>query len=598
MKNTSSLIYKLWIVAVVLTAVYFMVTLWSGPKITVSAETVSSEKPAQTLVQVPQKSTEEYDKHPVNIPPFDAATDAYVLSAWSKRGLTQIIDPTPSWNILPAGTVLEAQLVRRGSDIAVVTEGVIITYSIDIPAELPAESSTKNPSKSAQLLASDGKPLPRSGTFTLQESEGGKTFATEIIPALPYDLNNNFTPYPLVTITAHDQDGKLLAKTRITLPMSTEMGCKNCHTGDWRVDGKAGMSEETAYDILTVHDRMNKTDLVVESKAGKVIDCKNCHSLENKTGLNLSAAMHGWHAAFMTGQSADACYSCHPAGEKSLTRFADDLHTTKALNCTHCHGYMEDHALTLLNREIENEKPTATRLAEAIEPRLVPTRAEVLPRTPWVNLPSCAGCHDFAVKPSSQNASAFNTWTKDKSETFANSSDDADALRCTACHGAPHALYPAVNLFGRNRSNIPPMQYQSVAAPLGAYNNCAACHDQPMDMSIHHPRAERSARMISIPEGFTPKKGRVMFPHQSHKALDCQTCHHTGFEDGKTLACSQSGCHSKVPAEGVDLEDPLLHRNAFHGAKRGCQPCHLELLSQGKAAGPTQCRACHTVMQE
>ncbi len=142
------------------------------------------------------------------------------------------------------------------------------------------------------------------------------------------------------------------------------------------------------------------------------------------------------------------------------------------------------------------------------------------------------------------------------------------------------------------------MQYQSVAAPLGAYGNCASCHGMPMDTSIHHPLVELKTRMISLPEGFVPSKPRVLFPHQIHKALDCKTCHHMGYEDGKQLSCSQSGCHSKLPGETAEFTDPLLHRNAFHGPGRGCQPCHLQMRSMGKASGPVQCRACHIVPKE
>lgn len=526
----------------------------------------------------------DYGRQAVVIPPFDPATDKYVLTVWSKTGLTQVMDPAPAWTLLPAGTVLEAQLIRRGPDLGPRTENIKISYTFDATPE-------------GLLLGADGKPLPRQGEFApTNEQDNPNIFATAAIPALPYSGDKTFTPYPLLTVEAHDAQGNFLGKTRLALPASTEMGCKNCHTGDWRVNGQAGISEKTADHILSVHDRINNTGLAAQARTGNVVDCKSCHSLENKTGLNLSAAIHGWHASYMTNLGADACYSCHPAGPKSATRFAEDLHAAKGLNCVRCHGYLEDHAISLLNRESKNGKAGAPRLAGALQPRLASSREAVNPRTPWVNLPSCDACHDFSTKPSSQTASAFNKWTKDKSGLFSNNSDDTGALRCPACHGAPHALYPVDNPFGRNRSDIPPMQYQNVAATFGAYGNCAVCHNEPMDASAHHPLVELKAKLISVPEGFVPVRPRVLFPHQTHQGLDCKTCHHTGYVDGQNVSCSVTGCHDKlVTDDGVVPNDPLLFRNAFHGPIRGCQPCHLQMRAAGKAAGPIQCRACHTV---
>lgn len=595
MSKASSIFFRLWAAAVVVTLIFFMTSLWSGP----GSIPVVPEQPAKTNSTMPGKTSAdlfgktpeeikqadlEYVKTPVPVTPFSPILDKYVLMAWSKTGLTQVMDPNPAWTLLPPGTVLEAQLIQRGPDLGTRREDIKISYVFDATTE-------------GILMAADGKPLPREGQFIPAEkgSDNENVFATAVIPALPYS-DGNFTPYPLLTIQAHDAAGNLLAETRINLPVSTEMGCKNCHTGDWRVAGQAGISEKTANDILSVHDRINNTELLAQAKAGKEINCKQCHATDNKTGLNLSSAIHGWHASYMTGQGADACFSCHPAGPESATRFADDLHAAKALNCTHCHGYLEDHALSLLNQESKNGKATATRLAEALTPRLVSSREAVNPRTPWENLPSCDACHDFSTKPSTKTASAFNKWTKNKDELYSNSTDDTGTLLCAACHGAPHSLYQVYNPYGRNRSNIPPIQYQSVAAPMGAYGNCAVCHNEPMEMSAHHPLVELKATLISVPEGFVQTKPGVLFPHQGHQSMDCKTCHHTGYVDGQPVSCSTKGCHDKQPTDqGVSFNDPLLLRNAFHGPERGCQTCHFVMLEEGKAAGPTQCRACHTV---
>jgi hypothetical protein len=64
--------------------------------------------------------------------------------------------------------------------------------------------------------------------------------------------------------------------------------------------------------------------------------------------------------------------------------------------------------------------------------------------------------------------------------------DDLDALTCPACHGAAHALYPALNPYGRDRDNLQPLQYQKLARTLGAAKNCKVCHTVDMDDAAHH----------------------------------------------------------------------------------------------------------------
>ncbi|WP_245628767.1 hypothetical protein [Salidesulfovibrio brasiliensis] len=95
---------------------------------------------------------------------------------------------------------------------------------------------------------------------------------------LPY-TESGYDPYPAMTVTATDADGTVLAETKAVLPVGTRMGCNNCHGGGWKhEDDQAGLSENTAMDILKVHDRMNRTKLAAKAESGETVDCASCHA--------------------------------------------------------------------------------------------------------------------------------------------------------------------------------------------------------------------------------------------------------------------------------------------------------------------------------
>ncbi len=68
------------------------------------------------------------------------------------------------------------------------------------------------------------------------------------------------------------------------------------------------------------------------------------------------------------------------------------------------------------------------------------------------------------------------------------------------------------------------------------------------------------------------KRGAVIFYHQRHHDLACQSCHHTG----KLEKCSL--CH------GVQPLAPAV-KKMFHTL---CKDCHAK-----SEAAPTKCRDCH-----
>ncbi|MFO7765315.1 MAG: cytochrome ubiquinol oxidase subunit I [Pelovirga sp.] len=413
---------------------------------------------------------------PVEIPAFDKNRDEYVLLAWSPLGMRELSDADKYWHIQRPDSAIHAQLVRRGDSPQRVIDGVEIRYQID---NAPGSSAS-------QLLATD-----KSGVMAADVDR--YLFYADGIPVVPYTDTGEVNPYPLFTVTAIDtESGDVLATTRTTVPVSTEMGCKNCHGGGWKIDAKTGISDATAMDVLAVHDRISGTDLVQRAEHGEILDCDSCHSRtsdDHSTSpslLNLSAAIHGWHANFLTERDgAQACISCHAARPDGATHFHREHHAA-FMDCTHCHGTMEEHALSLLKQEQQAGKAGAEVLMANLRSN-VDGVDTINPRQPWSQQPDCLNCHDFFDVGMSMDA--FNNWNDPEEELFRNRQDLMGVMMCQACHGSTHALYPADNKYGSTRDNLQPRQYQGNDRPIG--NDCTVCHTVAKEFEGHHPNSLR-----------------------------------------------------------------------------------------------------------
>lgn len=444
----------------------------------------------------------EPEPQPAAIPAYDPKKADYVLLAWSDKGMHTISDSDRFFSLRYPASRLNALLIKRGELPEVVTDGVSISYKMEDGFNNPA-GQVAFWSQSRSLV---GKELPPntgvtgkalSGTMVFKEEE--RLFVAEALPVVPYTEAGKFRPYPLVTMEAAAADGKILAMTRVVAPVSTEMGCKNCHGGKWRVAGRTGISDRTARDILQVHDRINKTDLLAKAAGGNPVRCQSCHGDPLKGGesnpgvLNLSAAMHGFHAGFLRGRGGAACLNCHPDAPQGATRFFRGIHKDMGFDCTQCHGTLEDHALGLLKAEQQAGKTAATRLLQHLnlKPGMVEEAADVKPRVPWLQQPDCLTCHvDFAPP---ETDTAFNVWTAGVDGLYRRRTDDM-GIQCAACHNSPHAVYPATNPYGADRDNIVPLQHQKNPYPIGADKNCRLCHTIDMQEEMHHPNSLRMFR--------------------------------------------------------------------------------------------------------
>lgn len=443
-------------------------------------------------------SVVEAKEIPHEIPPFDKENSEYVLLAWNNLGMHCISDSDPYWILLPPANDLFAQLIRRDDVPELVTEGVVIEYAVEEGFEHP-EKHVRFWEFAQSLLGADLKPgigvagFGVNGQMKLEEEHGA--FVAPLVPVVPYMDDGSFNPYPIFTITAKDEDtGAVLATTKMVAPTSTEMGCKNCHGGGWRVGGVAGFTDATSLDVLASHDKNSGTDLVARAKAGQPMLCQSCHAdpVLNTEGdpelLSFPAALHGWHANFLTDREGmEACVACHPSHSQGPTECFRSHHAEN-FDCTNCHGTMEDHALSLLKNEAEAGKKGAARLMAQLNPRMVDSLVEINPRTGWINEPDCLTCHEDYQMAESEDA--FNTWTGAADELYRNRHDELGVIMCEACHGSTHAVYPAVyNKYGETRDVIQPLQYQGNDRPIG--NDCTVCHLEQMEDEAHHPNSLR-----------------------------------------------------------------------------------------------------------
>ena len=449
-------------------------------------------KASQTRVAA---TARESIPHPA---PFDPERDEYVLLAWNNLGMHCLSDSDPWWVILPPANDLHAQLIRRGENPELVAENVVLTYRVESGFEHPeAQVEFWHHARSNFGLDRDLAPgVGLSGNRVSGEMKFDaerQLFAATLVPVVPYQ-DGRYNPYPIFTVEARDSRSQaLLAETRVVAPTSSEMGCTKCHGGGWRVEGKAGFTQETSRRILKVHDKHSGTALLAGAETRNPRLCQSCHAdpVLNTTGradlLNFPAAIHGWHANYLTGRGADACAMCHPSDPAGPTTCLRGLHA-RSLDCTHCHGTLEDHALSLLKHEDQAGKAGARRLMAHLKARTVAHKEEIIGRRPWIQEPDCTGCHtDAFVRPDPADVSAFNRWTGGAADLYRMRTDDTGLLQCEACHGATHAVYPAANRwFGHDRDNLQPLQYQGNRRPIGAGGNCKVCHRIDMEDSVHH----------------------------------------------------------------------------------------------------------------
>ncbi len=268
--------------------------------------------------------------------------------------------------------------------------------------------------------------------------QSGDHFIAEGIPLTEYRDWNLEGRYPfqkaLIKVRDANKPYKVLAQITVVAPVSSEMMCINCHsdTGDATTKYPITPTGKIETNILTLHDYLNK-DNYTAGHEGPLMDrrpilCAECHS-SNALGAagipnisSLSNAMHNHHKN-LTDITPDTkgCYNCHPGPETKCLR--DTMSGNFALNCTTCHGTMEN----------VSQNPQ-----------------------PWLNEPQCgnASCHG-------QNYAT--------DQPLYRMSRGHGGTYCAGCHDSPHVIAPS-------REENDGLKFMKLQGHEGTLSKCTACH--------------------------------------------------------------------------------------------------------------------------
>ncbi len=346
----------------------------------------------------------------------DAPPDgSYALFAVNDLGMHCMQDDYSEFCILPPYNNVHAQLIRRGDLPVIVQDGVTVRYTM--PAQQRVSDQTNFWVFAPALFGVNlpaGVGLAGNRTWGTMQPSGDGIYVATGIPALSSNDEGRIDPYPLALVSAQGALGTAYAPP--VVPVSSEMSCSFCH-------GAEGGSVASSF--LTSHDTMHGTHLMDQ----RPVLCASCHA-DNALGApgvpgvsNLSSAMHLSHASRVGVLGLDnSCYACHPGVRSECQR---DLHSAQGITCVQCHGDM------------------------------VAVGAPA--RTPWVDQPRCGSCHHDEDKEFEQPGTLF----KD--------SIGHGGVRCTTCHGPPHAMVQATN-------ELDNYQYVRMTGSSHVVEKCTTCH--------------------------------------------------------------------------------------------------------------------------
>ncbi len=350
-------------------------------------------------------------------------SNSMVVFGYSELGMHCMNQDFSELMVLPPYNTFHAQVIDRshGSP-EIVRSGVTVSYTL--PGNTTSATKTNFWMYAFQLFGQSFPPdvgltgSHLSGTMAPDATPRTDWVVTGI-PITPIEDVGIENPYSLAVVTVA-QGGQNIVQTQAVVPVSWEISCELCHN-------TPGITPGT--DILRRHDQMHGTTL----EASKPVACGQCHAQPelgmpgNGTSHNLSRAMHGAHASRMTVPLTVACYACHPGIRTQCLR---DIHFSKGMTCTSCHGQMTDVA----------------------DPS----------RLPWQTEPRCETCH-AATAPAG--------YQFEQAGTLFRNSKGHHNIMCATCHGSPHAITPTIRI----EDNVQAIAIQGHA---GTINTCSVCHSE------------------------------------------------------------------------------------------------------------------------
>jgi hypothetical protein len=354
----------------------------------------------------------------------------YVVMGYNDLGMHCMNEDFSELCILPPYNTLHATVLRHEDENPdIITSGVTVRYLL--PQNTRSVDKTNFWAHDVELFGVDLPPdvgLTGHGLSGVMTPTGHGDWEVTGIPVTPVDDDGREDPYPLATIIVERQ-GVEVARTQAVVPVSWEISCNLCHGG-------AGISVAT--DILMDHDRLHQTNLV----DAKPVLCASCHAdpalgAPGQPGVSfLSHAMHGAHASRMgPAQMLESeCYACHPGVRTACQR---DVHLANGMTCAACHDGMK----------------------EVGDPA----------RTPWVDEPRCADCHD---RPGFEFEEPGLLYRQSRGHR---------GVQCMACHGSPHAITPTI-------TGVDNLQAIRLQGHAGTIDTCTVCHGQQPGEPFPHRR--------------------------------------------------------------------------------------------------------------
>ncbi len=483
-----------------------------------------------------------------------AATVEYKIFAWNDLGMHCFDSDFSTFSLLPPFNTVHAQVVKKGTKgtkpaLCGATEvGVTFFGTADPDGSINTTSIGKTNFWSYSQALFGAKAVPDVGltgtampglrnTPRALTCDTKKLWTAAGIPLTDIDDAGDFNAYSMMRFQAiRKRQTKAATFIDSVVPASSEMDCKSCHanygiaasdlhvqTLGLTLSDNASADMQARENILHLHDILYHTDLWNK----RPVLCASCHYSKalDLTGKgpagaqigrpNLSAAMHLRHGktidnqlpsagnpAVISSPGVEACYKCHPGNQTNCLR---SVMAGAGVGCQNCHGGL---------------------LSVGGQFNLTSGKK----REPWANEPKCQSCHtgDF-VKNSGGDlprAVAFNpsdpaaTPIEAPASRFAENagklyrdSTGHGGMACSACHGSPHAEWPAADPLSND--TLTPRLLQGHD---GVIIECATCHGTSLSVTTNGPHGMHNVNSQAWVKGHEDIVEKV-------GTSNCKACH-------------------------------------------------------------------------